>query len=138
MYLICLLIYRSPHGFKGRQTLENCGSFPPMGGVGPLTTAAPEAQRLVFSLLSIPALRTVALPPSSGTMTPQGLQDQNSPSGETAEGIFMAWSQHSKGRPPAPHPVRGGLLQLFRVSKSPVTFIHPVAKMPGSRKDFTP
>lgn len=55
---------------------------------------------LVFSLLSIPALRTVALPPSSGTMTPQGLQDQNSPSGETAEGFFMAWSQHSKGQPP--------------------------------------
>lgn len=53
---------------------------------------------LVFSLLSIPALRTVALPPSSGTVTRQGLQNQNSPSGETAEGIFMVWSQHHKGR----------------------------------------
>lgn len=57
---------------------------------------------LVFSLLSIPALRTVALPPSSGTVTRQGLQNQNSPSGETAEGIFMVWSQHRKGRPPPP------------------------------------
>lgn len=87
---------------------------------------------LVFSLLSIPALRTVALPPSSGTVTRQGLQNQNSPSGETAEGIFLVWSQHCKGRPapPAPHPVRDGLLQLLRVSKSPVTFIHSVAKMP--------
>lgn len=100
---------------------------------------------LVFSLLSIPALRTVALPPSSRTVTPQGFQDQNSPSGEAAEGIFMAWSQQSKGRSPlAPYPVRDGLLQLLAptslcVLKSPVSdFLHPVAKMPGTRKDFTP
>lgn len=63
---------------------------------------------LVFSLLSIPALRTVALPPSSGTVTRQGLQNQNSPSGETAEGIFMVWSQHRKGRPPPRRPTQSG------------------------------